>query len=125
FKLYGFNNYITESRDWYSFQHSPLAEGEALYTKRALSPEAREALYFFIYPNLMLNILPGRLQTNLVQPVSANECNVIFDYYYDDIVSEESLKAIEEDLRFSDAVQAEDIDICQRVQIGLSSRSYS
>jgi choline monooxygenase len=124
-KIYDFNKYITETRDWYSFQHSPLDEGESLYSKRALSPEAREALYFFIYPNLMLNILPGRLQTNLVQPISATECRIIFDYYYDDISSPESLALIEEDMRFSDEVQAEDIDICERVQVGLSSRSYS
>jgi choline monooxygenase len=125
FKLYDFNKYITETRDWYSFQHSPIADGEALYSKRALTPDAREALYFFIYPNLMLNILPGRLQTNLVQPLSATECNVIFDYYYDDVTSLESLALIDEDIRFSDDVQAEDIDICERVQLGLSSRSYS
>lgn len=125
FKLYDFNSYVTETREWYSFQHSPLDEKEALYSRRALAAEAREALYFFIYPNLMLNILPGRLQTNLVQPISADRCRVIFDYYYDDISSADSRALIEEDIRFSDAVQQEDIEICQHVQRGLSSRSYS
>lgn len=85
---------------------------------------AREALYYFIYPNFMMNILPGRLQTNLVLPVTANSCKVIFEYYYEDIESPESMKLIEQDLAFSDSVQQEDIHICELVQRGLASRAY-
>jgi len=125
FKLYDFNKYMTETRKWYSFQHAPLDGGESLYSRRTMSGDAREALYFFIYPNLMLNILPGRLQTNLVEPIAADRCRVTFDYYYEDITSPESLAMIEEDLRFSDSVQAEDVEICEHVQRGLSSRSYT
>jgi len=123
FKIYDFNRYFTETRDWYSFQHSPLDESENLYSKRARSASP-EALYFFVYPNFMLNIMPGRLQTNLVQPISANKCRVVFDYYYEDITSLESLDLIAQDMKFSDDVQAEDIEICELVQRGLSSRSY-
>ena len=46
----------------------------------------------------MLNILPGRLQTNLVVPIAHNKTNVIFDYYYDDISSPSVKKIIEDDI---------------------------
>lgn len=115
-KLYDYRLYKTEVKKWYSFQHSPLSGKENIY-----SSGDGEALYYFIYPNLMLNILPGRLQTNLVQPIDAKHCRIIFDYYYMPGTSE---KTIADDLTFSDTVQAEDIGICELVQRGVSSRSY-
>ena len=63
----------------------------------------------------MLNILPGRLQVNLVIPLSHNKTEVIFDYYYDDLDSENALKIINEDLGYSDLIQNQDIDICQLI----------
>ncbi|MCH7772291.1 MAG: hypothetical protein IIA49_14970 [Bacteroidetes bacterium] len=83
-----------------------------------------EAYYYFIFPNIMLNILPGRLQTNLVLPLSKNQSLVIFDFYFDDVTSPDSVKRIEKDIRFSDEVQQEDIMICEKVQKGLESKGY-
>jgi choline monooxygenase len=124
FRIYDFNRYVTETRGLWSLQSSPLGAEEALYSKRVREGVAREALYYFIYPNLMLNILPGRLQTNLVVPLSPDRCRVLFEYYYEDIESAESLRLIEEDISFSHRVQLEDVEICEWVQRGLSSRSY-
>lgn len=76
------------------------------------------------YPNFMLNILPGRLQTNIVIPVGADRCRVIFQYYYEDTESIEGQELIARDIEYSDEIQKEDIDICERVQVGLSSRAY-
>ena len=72
----------------------------------------------------MLNILPGRLQTNLVIPTAHNACMVVFDYYYDDISSPKAKEVIEADILYSDKVQKEDAEICERVQHGLESRAY-
>lgn len=123
-KMYNFNQYKTETFEWYSLQHAPLRADEVLYSKRVREGGIAEALYYFVFPNLMLNILPGRLQTNLVQPIDENRCRVIFDYYYEDIVSPEGLSHIEEDIRFSELVQQEDIKICELVQRGLNSSAY-
>lgn len=123
-KLYDFNKYTTETYGWYSLQHSPLDDGEALYSAAAIRPEAREALYYAIFPNLMLNILPGRLQTNFVLPQGPERCKVIFEYYYEDVESAAAKHRIEADQRFSHAVQLEDIEICELVQRGLRSRAY-
>ena len=81
-KLYDFRNYVTETHRYYSLQHSPLGGQENIYTKGE-----GEAYYYCIFPNFMLNILPGRLQTNLVLPVTHNQTLVIFQYYYDDVSS--------------------------------------
>jgi choline monooxygenase len=51
-------------------------------------------------------------------------CRVVFDYYYDDVESEEAGRRIDEDAAFSNMVQREDADICEHVQRGLASRGY-
>jgi len=118
-KLLDYRNYVTETFPWYSLQYSPFAGGDNLY--RA---ENGEAFYYFIFPNIMLNILPGRLQTNLVLPLAQEKTLVIFEYYYDDVTSPQALQIIAEDIDYSDRVQQEDIEICERVQKGLNSRAY-
>lgn len=116
-KLLDYREYTTQTAEWYSYQHSPLDGSQGPYADG-------EAHYYFIYPNMMLNILPGRLQTNRVLPVASDRCRVLFDYYYADAASDAGRKMIAEDLRFSDEVQQEDIAICERVQQGLESGSY-
>ena len=39
-------------------------------------------------PNILLNIAPGRLPTNIIEPESPNSCIVHFDYYFGNITSE-------------------------------------
>lgn len=116
FSLLDYREYLTETFDYYSLQYSPLRPGVSIY-----SQDGGDAYYYFIHPNFMLNILPGRLQTNLVIPTSHDRCRVIFDYYYDDGVSEAT---VAEDLVSSDTTQGEDISICEHVQRGLNSRAY-
>ena len=119
-KLLDFPQYLTETFPWYSLQESPLAEGDTVYSRS----EGRTAYYYHIYPNFMLNILPGRLQTNLVQPLGPERCRVVFQYFYDDLPADQAERMVTEDVTFADAVQAEDIDICEHVQRGLASRAY-
>jgi choline monooxygenase len=118
-KLYDYRNYTTEGHCYYSLQHSPLSGDENIYAK-----SEGEAYYYCVFPNFMLNILPGRLQTNLVLPLAYNRTLVIFQYYYDDVSSPAALKMIEDDLKYSDRIQQEDIEICEHVQKGLESRAY-
>jgi choline monooxygenase len=118
-KLYDYQRYVTTVHPWYSLQHSPLT-GDNLYSRDG----GGEAFYYCVFPNFMLNILPGRLQTNLVLPEGPDRCRVIFQYFYDDVSSPWAEARIAEDLQYSDAVQQEDIEICERVQQGLSSRAY-
>ena len=79
----------------------------------------------------MLNILPGRLQTNRVVPLAVDRCRVEFDFYYPTAgdaaagVDDGELRARRDaDRAFSDEVQLEDLRICEDVQRGLASGSY-
>ena len=119
YTLYDFDAYVTEVHDWYSVQLGPLTDDRNVYTTGG-----GEALYYQIFPNLMLNVVPGRLQSNVVIPVAPDRCKVIFRYYYDDVTSPAAQQRIEADIAFSDKVQQEDGEICERVQRGLGSRAY-
>jgi choline monooxygenase len=119
--LLDYRSYVTTTMRWHSLQFSPLESGDGLYG-------SGEALYYFLYPNTMLNILPGRLQTNRVVPLGPVRCRIEFDFYYrapagaDDDAAAAARRAA--DLAFSDEVQLEDVTICEDVQRGLASGSY-
>jgi choline monooxygenase len=81
-------------------------------------------VYYFIYPNTMLNLLPGRLQVNRVIPLGVDRCRVYFEYFYTPDNSAEADAKRNADHEFSHQVQLEDLGICEHVQRGLSSGSY-
>jgi choline monooxygenase len=119
-KIYDFRQYTTDTLEHYSVQWSPLSPGDAPYDIRP----GDNAYYYCIFPNFMLNILPGRLQTNLVVPMGHDRCRVEFGFFYREATGPAAERAITEDLEYSDRVQREDMDICEHVQRGLSSRAY-
>lgn len=102
--------YRTETSRWHSLQSSPIR-----------GTEGKEALYYWLWPNTMLNCLPDRLQTNRVLPLGVDRCRVVFDFSHALGVPQSARDA---DRAFSDEVQAEDIAICEAVQHGVSSGSY-
>ena len=116
-RLLDYRSYRTELAEWHSLQWSPLESRDDLYGNG-------DALYYWLWPNTMLNILPGRLQTNRVVPLGVDRCRVDFDFYYplDDSADGEARRAA--DLEFSDDVQHEDLGICEDVQRGMASGSY-
>jgi phenylpropionate dioxygenase-like ring-hydroxylating dioxygenase large terminal subunit len=119
YTLYDYANYVTHVHDWYSVQVGPLTGEHNVYTGGG-----GEGLYYQVFPNLMLNVVPGRLQSNVVIPVAPDRCRVIFRFYYEDVTSPAARERIEADIAFSDKVQREDAEICERVQQGLGSRAY-
>lgn len=116
-QLLDYRSYRTELAHWHSLQWSPLESDASLYGNG-------DALYYWLWPNTMLNILPGRLQTNRVIPLGVDRCRVEFDSYYAAGMSDDVDARRDADLSFSDAVQHEDIGICEDVQRGLASGSY-
>ena len=125
-RMLDYRSYVTEVAEWHALQWSPLVTpdegGDAtLYG-------SGDALYYWLWPNTMLNILPGRLQTNRVVPMGVDRCRVEFDFYYAPDPEGTDANAArakrEADLGFSDEVQHEDLHICEDVQRGLASGSY-
>jgi choline monooxygenase len=116
-KLLDYRSYVTQARHWHSLQYSPMENAGNFYGEG-------EALYYFTWPNFMLNILPARLQTNRVIPLGPHRCRVEFDYLYPPGAAPGEAERRAEDLRFSDEVQREDGEICAAVQKRLASGVY-
>jgi choline monooxygenase len=114
-RVLDYRAYHTELFPWSSLQHSPLGASDGAYGNG-------EAYYYFVYPNVMLNVVPGRLQVNRVLPDGPERCRVEFDYYY--APDPESRQRIDRDGEFTDAIQREDMAICEAVQRGLVSGYY-
>ena len=118
-----YGNYTIETGERFCLQSSPLvlhsSEGDTGALRRG-----ERALYYWIYPNLMINIYASVMDTNLVIPRGVERTEIIFDYYFADV----SLGAKQQNLAsiaVSEQIQAEDVAICESVQRGLASRSYS
>ncbi|KAK4396720.1 Choline monooxygenase, chloroplastic [Sesamum angolense] len=82
-----------------------------------------KALYAFVYPNFMINRYGPWMDTNLVLPLGPRKCQVIFDYFLDASLKDDSA-FIEKSLEHSEKVQDEDIILCKAVQQGLESPAY-
>tara|TARA_B110000495_G_scaffold39565_1_gene31929 strand:- start:1300 stop:2325 length:1026 start_codon:yes stop_codon:yes gene_type:complete len=116
--IINYKSYKTETFDNFSMQWCFLNPDSSPYKN---SKEKNKAFYFTIYPNILFNIAPGRLQTNIIEPIDEQNCNVIFDYYFEDVLKKE----INKDILFSEEVQNEDIYICEKVQRGLKSDGFN
>ena len=114
--------YVTETRRCYSLQHSPIKESGPGRLKRSAKDD--EALYFWIYPNLMLNVYPDNFSTNLILPLGHERTRTIFEWFFRDPESPAQAQEIRRTVEFSDEIQLQDIAICEAVQKGLKSRTY-
>src|SRR5215471_1678920 len=122
-----YSQYRTETYKYYSQQFAPIRAMKPGDAERAYAPGSgalKEALYFWIFPNLMLNIYPDNLSTNLIVPLSHDKTLTIFEWFFHDTESPASKKRIEKAVAFSDEVQQEDILLCENVQKGLKSATY-
>ena len=120
-------HYRTDTYRYYSQQFAPIRamkEEDAL--ERFYSPGAglQQALYFWIFPNLMLNIYPDNISSNVIVPLSADKTLTIFEWFFHDVDQSKTRERIAKAIAFSDEVQQEDILLCENVQRGLHSSTY-
>ena len=122
-----YGQYRTDTFRYSSQQFAPIRAmkpddaRERLY---APGSGLKEALYFWIFPNLMLNIYPDNISTNVIVPLSHEKTLTIFEWFFHDVASQKSRERIERAVSFSDEVQREDILLCTNVQKGLGSSTY-
>ncbi|HXJ13549.1 MAG TPA: SRPBCC family protein, partial [Candidatus Limnocylindrales bacterium] len=81
-------------------------------------------LYFWVFPNLMVNIYPDNISTNVIVPLGHDRTLTIFEWYVHDAHLETVRERTRKAIGFSEAVQQEDIHICEAVQRGLQSSTY-
>lgn len=63
FKEINYNAYRVETARYYSKQHAPIRpRPDSLYRRHLAGDAPAQALYYWVFPNLMLNIYPDNLQ---------------------------------------------------------------
>jgi len=117
-----YKQYTIENEDRYCLQSSPMAVSSEDAATAATRTGDR-AWYFWQYPNFMINLYHGYMDTNLVLPDGVDRCSVIFDFYFDD-VSECAAERNRQSIAVGERVNDEDVAICEAVQRGLHSRAY-
>jgi choline monooxygenase len=117
-----YSTYTIENGTRFCLQSSPIvAEGADERTGAVRTGE--RALYYWVYPNFMINCYAGAMDTNLVLPRGPDRTEVVFDYHFAD-VSEAARSHNLASMAISEQIQDEDVAICASVQRGLHSRAY-
>ncbi len=122
FRELNYKEYCVETYPYYSSHYAPLrpASGEE---RRYKSPDSGAgALYYWIFPNFMVNIYPDNVSSNIVVPLSHDRTLTIFEWLF---YPGENTETPARTIAFSDEIQQEDIRICEAVQRGLRSRTYT
>jgi choline monooxygenase len=114
-----YKEYTIENGTHYALQSSPMVASQDASVAQTRTGD--RAYYYWLYPNFMINLYQGVMDTNLVLPLGREKCLVVFDFFFADTSPEYN----EESVAVSDRVQAEDVDICESVQRGLHSRAYN
>ena len=118
-----YNEYTIDTGERFCLQSSPMSTDGADLLTGAVRQGDR-ASYYWIYPNFMINWYEGVMDTNLVIPHGVDRTEVIFDFYFPDVVSDDARARNRASIDVGQRIQDEDTAICKSVQRGLTSRAY-
>jgi choline monooxygenase len=129
FRELDYDQYRVDTFRYYSSQYAPirpLKEGEMQgRDRRYVRSEAEaEALYYWIFPNVMLNVYLDNTSINIILPIDHQTTLTIFEWYFEQPGTGEGWESMQQIIAFSDQIQQEDIGVCEAVQIGLQSHAY-
>jgi phenylpropionate dioxygenase-like ring-hydroxylating dioxygenase large terminal subunit len=116
--------YSTETDRFWSLQHSPIKTREGARLRLDPTHPQSDAQFYWVYPNLMLNVYPDNFSTNLIVPLSPRRTLTIFEWFFVEPKSTAVQETVRQTIEFSDEIQLEDVAICEAVQKGLESRTY-
>ncbi len=124
-----YEQYRVDTFGEYSSQYAPIRpakEGQIQGRDRRYirTDDEGQALYYWIFPNVMLNIYPDNMSINIILPLSHDKTLTIFEWYFEEPEHGAGWESMQQTIAFSDEIQQEDIVICEIVQRGLTSRSY-
>jgi choline monooxygenase len=119
-------HYRTEVFGHTSVQTSPLRPPEAQRAGDAVGQvrTGATASYWWVFPNLMLNLYEGVMDTNLVLPLGPAACRVVFDFYFARPAGTATAEWEAKSMEVAHQIQLEDVAICEDVQRGLASRTF-
>jgi choline monooxygenase len=112
-----YSQYRTETFSATSVQSSPMTTADG-------SVRAGVAQYWYVFPNFMLNLYDGVMDTNLVLPAGQDRCRVVFDFWFASSGSAAEPPFRAQSLATAEQIQAEDVAICEAVQRGLASGGF-
>ncbi len=115
-------HYRTENAGNTTVQISPLKPSDDATVGKVRT--GANAYYWWVFPNLMINIYQGVMDTNLVLPLGPDRCRVVFDFYFADTAGPGAERFIADSIAVAHQIQLEDQGVCEEVQAGLRSRSY-
>jgi choline monooxygenase len=130
YKELDYDAYRVEPHRYWSLQHAPLRPlppDPARAAERRYVPggAGTDAQYYWCFPNVMLNIYLGQMQTNAIIPLGPDRTRTVFEWYATeppvDWQADDGWRRL---VAFSDAIQREDIEIVEAVQRNLRSRIY-
>lgn len=124
-----YEQYRVDTFGEYSSQYAPIRpskDGDVQgRDRRYVRTEAEaEALYYWIFPNVMLNIYPDNMSINIILPLGHERTLTIFEWYFESPGTGDGWESMQQTIAFSDEIQQEDIEICVNVQKGLQSQAY-
>ena len=118
-----YSKYMIENGEHFCLQWSPIVN-EGAEPETGAVRKGERALYYWIYPNFMINWYQGAMDTNIVIPLGVDKTEVIFDFYFPD-VSAAAAERNRASIEVGQRIQDEDVAICKSVQRGLGSRAYN
>lgn len=129
FREVDYDQYRVDTFSDYSSQYAPIREIDpadirARDRRYIRTSEEDQALYFWIFPNVMLNVYMDNVSINIILPIDQQRTLTIFEWYFEQPGSGAGWESMQNVITFSDQIQQEDIEICEIVQKGLQSRSY-
>jgi choline monooxygenase len=118
--------YRTECFAATSLQSSPLRAPDPDRQDASASTvrTGQMALYGWAFPNFMLNLYDGVMDTNVVFPLGPDRCQVVIDFYFARTAADADRRFARESIEVGHRIQLEDVGVCEDVQRGLGSRSY-
>jgi choline monooxygenase len=120
-----YSQYRTEVAGNTSVQISPLKSPDAVRDRSVGKVRSGGmAYYWWVFPNFMVNVYGGIMDTNLVVPLGPDRCRVIFDFYFSETEGDSAKQFIRESIAVAEQIQQEDIAICEDVQRGLASGAF-
>ncbi|MDQ3893913.1 MAG: aromatic ring-hydroxylating dioxygenase subunit alpha, partial [Actinomycetota bacterium] len=110
--------YELQAGEWFSEQIAPVLPVSA--APYDASGEIREGRFVFLWPNLRVNVFPGRPNLSLgpALPVRPERTRGFFDYFFSEGVDEEWSREL---MDFDDQVGREDRELVESVQRGVRS----
>jgi choline monooxygenase len=120
-----YSQYRTEIAGNTSVQISPLKPPDAIRDPAVGKVRTGGmAYYWWVFPNFMVNVYGGIMDTNFVLPLGPDRCRVIFDFYFRETEGTEAQQFIADSIAVAEQVQHEDVAICEDVQRGLASGAF-